>query len=232
MAQTAIVTGGSNGILQAESLASPETLNGPVFLANQTAAPTAVAGQGIVYSLAGQPQWENPQGLTGTIPGCQGGLATAGIVTVANLSAETVLQTMSLPAADPVAGTVYQMVGWGTYSDTGTPTLAWGSRWGGVAGTSLATIAATTLGSGVSTVAFKIDCVLNFLSTTTAQVHMALDLGTSTSTNATTRLTSTPSTASTVAVTSAKTWVTTVTFGTASASNTIQLLAGYSLRIA
>lgn len=231
MAQTAIVTG-SNGILQAESLANPETLIGPLNLTNQSTTPAPVTGAALVYSSAGQPQWENPQGLTGSIPGCQGGLLTAGITTVASTSAEAVLQTMSLPAADPVAGTVYQMVGWGTYSDTGTPTLAWGSRWGGVAGTSLSTIAATTLGSGVTTVAFKIDCVLNFLSATTAQVHMALDLGTSTSTNATTRLTSSPSAAVTVAASTAKTWVTTVTFSASSASNTISLLGGYSVRLA
>lgn len=232
MPNTAIVTGGANGILAAESAAGPETLTGPLLLANQAAAPSAVAATAQAYSLAGQQQWINPQGLTGTVPGCQGGLLTAGIVTVANLSAETVLQTMSLPAADPAAGTVYQMVGWGTYSDTATPTLAWGSRWGGVAGTSLATIAATTLGSGVTTVAFKVECLLNFLSATTAQVHMALDLGTSTTTNATTRLTSSPSGAVTVSAATAKTWVTTVTFSAASASNTLSLLGGFSTRLA
>lgn len=227
---TQLVTGGPNGVLAAETVG--DSMNGPLSLLNQTAAPAAVAGAPQLYGLAGQPAWVNPQGLTGSIPGCQGGLLAAGITTVANLSAETVLQTMSLPAADPVAGTVYQMVGWGTYSDTVTPTLAWGSRWGGVAGTSLSTIAATTLGSGVATVAFKVECLLNFLSATTAQVHMAVDLGTSTSTNATTRLTSSPSAAVTVAASTAKTWVTTVTFSAASASNTISLLGAYSVRLA
>ena len=224
MAQTAIVTGGSNGILQAESLAGPETLIGPLNLANQSTTPTAVSGSGLVYSVAGQPAWENPQGLTGSIPGCQGGLLTAGITTVANLSAETVLQTMTLPAADAVAGTVYRMVGWGVYSDTGTPTLAWGSRWGGVAGTSLTTITATALASSVTNEAFKVECLLNFLSATTAQVYMAVDLGLASS--GTTRLTATPSTATTVSATAAKTWVTTITFSAASSSNTISLLGG------
>jgi hypothetical protein len=232
MAQTAIVTGGSNGILQAEALASPETLNGPLILANQTAAPTAVAAAGTLYALSGQPQWENPQGLTGSVPGCQGGLATAGIVTVNTTSAETVLQSFSIPAADPVAGSVYQMVGWGVYGTTGTPTLAWGSRWGGVSGTSLSTIDATTLGSSLTNVAFKIDCLLNFLSTTTAQVVMALDLSTSSTTNATTRLMNSPSAAVTVSATAAKVWVTTVTFSASNASNTISLLGAYTLRLA
>ena len=231
MAQTAIVTG-SNGILQAESLAGPETLIGPLNLANQSTTPAAVSGSGLVYSVAGQPAWENPQGLTGSIPGCQGGLLTAGITTVANTSAETVLQTFSIPASDPAAGSVYQMVGWGVYSDTGTPNLSWGSRWGGVSGTSLSTIAATALGSSVTSQAFKLDCVLNFLSATAAQVFMTLQLGTSTSTDATTTLTSTPSAAVTVSASTAKTWVTTVTFSAASTSNTISLLGGYSVRLA
>lgn len=228
---TAIVTGGTNGILQAEAAGAAETLNAPLTLANQSAAPAAVAGAGTLYALAGQPQYVNPQGLTGALVGCQGGLATAGITTVANVSAETVLQTLSIPAADAVAGTVYRMTGWGVYSDTGTPTLAWGTRLGGVAGTSLATIAATTLGSGVSNEAFLSVCLLNFLSATTAQVYMAVDLGTSTSTNATTRLTSTPSAATTVSISTAKTFVLTVTFSAASSSNTISLLGGMSERL-
>ena len=231
MAQTAIVTG-SNGILQAESLAGPETLIGPLQLANQSATPAAVAGDALLYASGGQPFWENPQGLTGSLVGCQGGLATAGIVTVNTTSAETVLQTMSVPAADPVAGTVYRMVGWGTYGTTSTPTLAWGSRWGGISGTSLSTIDATALGSSITATAFKVDCLLNFLSTTTAQVYMEVLLGTSTSTNATTLLTSTPSAATTVSASAAKTWVTTITFSASNASNTISLLGGYSVRLA
>ncbi len=230
MAQTAIVTGGTNGILQAESLATPETLIGPLQLANQSATPAAVAGDALLYASAGQPFWENPQGLTGSIVGCQGGLLTAGIVTVANLSAETVLQTMTLPAADAVAGTVYRMTGWGTYGDTSTPTLAWGARWGGVAGTSLSTITATTLASSVTNQAWKSEILLNFLSATTAQVFMSIDLGLANS--GTTRLTSTPSAASTVSATAAKTLVLTVTFSAASASNTISLLGGTSERLA
>lgn len=229
---TALVTGGSNGIFQAESASSPEELLAPLQLLNQAAAPAAVSAAPQLYGLGGQPAWVNPQGLTGSLVGCQGGLATAGIVTVASTASETVLQTLSLPAADAVAGSVYRMTGWGAYSDTGTPTLAFGARLGGVAGTSLATIAATTLGSGVSNVAFKAEVLLNFLSATTAQAYVAVDLGTSTSTNATTRLTSTPSSATTVSLSAAKTLVLTVTFSASSASNTISLLGGMSERLA
>lgn len=231
MPGTAIVAG-PNGVLSAESSSNPELLNAPLELVNQAAAPAAIASTSQLYGLGGQPQWENPQGLTGSLVGCQGGLATAGIVTVANTTSETVLQTLSLPAADAVAGSIYRMTGWGTYSDTGTPTLAWGARLGGVSGTSLATIAATTLGSGVSTVAFRAEVLLNFLSATTAQPLIVIDLGTSTSTNATTRLTSTPSAAVTVSLATAKTLVLTVTFSAASASNTISLLGAMTERLA
>ena len=226
----------NDGIIAAYSNTLNSTATGtqsmtpPVALLNQSAAPAAVAAATTIYSLSGTPQWENPQGLTGTIPGCQGGLATAGITTVNTTSAETVLQSFSIPAADPVAGSVYQMVGWGVYSDTGTPTLAWASRWGGVAGTSLSTITATALASSVSNEAFKVECLLNFLSATTAQVHMAVDLGLASS--GTTRLTSSPSAAVTVVSSSAKVWVTTITFSASSASNTISLLGGFTARLA
>jgi hypothetical protein len=124
------------------------------------------------------------------------------------------------------------MVGWGAYSDTSTPTLAWGARLGGVAGTSLATIAATTLGSGVSNLAWLAEMDVNFLSATTAQAYLKVLLGTSNSTNATTTLTSTPSSATTVSLSTAKALVLTVTWSASSSSNTISLLAGYSMRIA
>jgi hypothetical protein len=229
---TALVTGGSNGPLAAESLSAPETLNGPLTLANQTAAPATPAAGAELYAVGGVLTYINTQGLVNTIVGSQGGIVTAGITTVANTSAETVLQSMSLPALDAIAGSVYKMVGWGTYSDTVTPTLAFGSRLGGVAGTSLSTIAATTLGSGVSNLAWRAELLLNFLSTTTAQVYMEVELGTSNSTNATTLLTSTPSSATTVSLTTTKAWVLTVTFSAASASNTISLLGGWTERVA
>lgn len=226
---TAIVTG-VNGILDAESASAPVDLIAPLTLLNQTAAPAAPSAASALYSLSGQPQWENPQGLTGSIPNCQGGLATAGILTVNTTSSETVLQSFSVPAADVAAGSVYRMTGWGVYGSNSTPTLAWGSRWGGVSGTSLSTITATTLGSSVTNLPFKVVSTLNFLSTTTAQVFIEVDLGTGSS--AVTRLANTPSSAVTVVTSSAKVWVTTITFSASNAANTISLLAGMTERLA
>lgn len=229
---SSVTTGGNNGILAAESPSQPETFNAPVTLANQSVTPVTPTGGPAVYGNNGLLAYVNTQGLVNTIVGSQGGLQTAGIATVSTTASETVLQTMSLPANDAVAGSVYRMVGWGTYGDTGTPTLAFGSRLGGVSGTSLATIAATTLGSGVTGIAWRAECLLNFLSATTAQAFIELELGTSATTNATTLLTSTPTAATTVSLTAAKAWVLTVTFSASNASNTISLLGAWSERIA
>jgi len=207
-----------------------QSMAAPLLMLNQSQAPAAVAGGALIYVLGGVLTYVNPQGLAQTLVGSQSGLVTAGITTVASTASETALQTMSLPANDAIAGAVYRQVGWGVYSTTGTPTLAFGSRLGGVAGTSLATIAATTLGT-VTTVGFKYEIFLNFLSTTTAQCLFELDLGTSSSTNAVTPLLGTPAAATTVAITSTKAWVVTVTWGTSSSSNTLSLLGGYSERV-
>lgn len=227
---TTIVTGGTNGPLAAET--AGYAVNGPLTLNNQSVAPATPTGAAELYATGGVLTYLNPQGLVNTLVGSQGGIQTAGIVTVNTTASETVLQSMSLPANDAIPGAVYRMVGWGTYGTTGTPTLAWGSRLGGVAGTSLSTIAATTLGSGVSNLAWRAECLLNFLSATTAQVFMEIELGTSNSTNATTVLTSTPSAATTVSLTSTKAWALTVTFSASSASNTISLLGGWTERVA
>jgi hypothetical protein len=228
----ALVTGGTNGPLAAESPANPETLYGPLTLANQAAAPAVPSAGVVLYPLGGVLTYTNPQGLVNTMVGSQGGIQTAGITTVNTTAAEAVLQSMPLPANDAIPGAVYKMVGWGTYGDTGTPTLAFGSRLGGAGGTSLSTIPATILGSGVSALAWRAECLLNFLSATTAQVFMEVELGTSNSTAATTLLTSTPSAATAVSLTSAKAWVLTVTFSASSASNSISLLGGWTERVA
>jgi hypothetical protein len=211
---------------------SGSSMAGPLTFTNQAAAPANPTGASVMYSTGGVLTYINPQGLVQTIVGSQGGIQTAGITTVASTSSETVLQSFPLPAADAVAGSVYKMVGWGTFSDTGTPTLAWGLRLGGVAGTSLTTVQATTLGSSLTAAPFKYEILVNFLSATTVQPFFELDLGTSSTTGATTPYSGTPSGAVTVSLSTAKVLVTTVTFSAASASNTISLLGGWTERVA
>jgi hypothetical protein len=169
-----------------------------------------------------------------TMVGSQGGIQTAGITTVNTTASETLLQSMSLPANDAIPGAVYKMVGWGTYGTTGsTPTLAWGARLGGVAGTSLTTIPAiTTLAGATANVPWKYEILLNFLSATAAQCLFELDFGTVLATGATSLFTGTPSAATTVSLTATKAFVSTITWSASSASNTLSLLGGWSERVA
>jgi len=211
---------------------SGSSMAGPLTFTNQAAAPSTPAGASVMYSTGGVLTYINPQGLVQTIVGSQGGIQTAGITTVASTSSETVLQSFPLPAADAVAGSVYKMVGWGTYGTTGTPTLAWGLRLGGVAGTSLTTIPAFTLGSTLVTAPFKYEILVNFLSPTTVQSFFELDVVTATASGVTAPYSATPSAATTVSLSSAKVLVTTVTFSAISALNTISLLGGWTERVA
>lgn len=217
---------------QAVSSTNPAggSMAGPLTIANQAATPAVPTTGPVLYAVNGQLTYENTQGLVQTIVGSQPGITSP--VTVANTGSETVLQSLSMPAADAIAGAVYKMVGYGLYSDTGTPTLTFTSRLGGVAGTSLAQVPAITLGSSVSNCLFKYEAFLAFLSTTTAQCVIELMLGTSSTTDAASAYVATPTSATTVSLSTAKNWVMDVTWSAASASNTISLLAGYTERVA
>lgn len=166
----------------------------------------------------------------GVIPGS---LLTAAGTAVASSASEAELVFAAIPAADVAAGSVWLLEAGGVYSDTGTPTLAFGLRLGGAAGTAIAATAATTLGSGVSALAWAAKAVLAFYDATHAAGHLWVDLGTSNSTNATTKLTATSgATAVTVATATAKHMSLTVTWGTSSSSNTINAMWQYGVRLA
>ena len=229
MAVTQVVVGGPNGLLAAES--TGDTMNGPLTLANQTAAPAATTGTATLYASGGMPASVNPQGLACTIGGSQGGLLTAGLVTVANTASESLLYGLSLPSADPVAGSVYRLEMWGVFSSTGTPTIAFTSRLGGTGGTSLAALPAFTL-AALTNAPWRVRAVLNYLSATTAQCLLETDLDSSTSTDVSGRFISTPAAAVTVSNSTAKVWQVDVTWGTAAAGNTISVLGAYSERVA
>ena len=151
---------------------------------------------------------------------------------VANTVTETAIQTYQLDANEVQAGSIYELSGWGSYSDTGTPTLAFTVRLGGIAGTVLAAIPAITLGSGVTGVPFRWAVTVNFQSATKAQASLKLDLGTSATTGAETPFLSPVAAAVTVDTTTAKTIGVDVTWGTASASNTLTPLATAAKRAA
>lgn len=72
------------------------------------------------------------------------------VTTVSNSSAEATLASMTIPAADAAVGAVYRIKAWGTCVVTGTPTVIFRTRIGGLAGTALASLAAITVRSGAT----------------------------------------------------------------------------------
>ena len=206
----------------------PGTPTGQVSLYSGLGGNSTAAGGGLHATL-------NAQALTTLQGGVVPGSVIVAAAAVANTSAETQLAGLTIPANDVVAGATYMLKVSGVYSDTATPTLAWGLRYGGAAGTSIVANGATptTLGSGVSAVPFQVEAVITFWTTTTATGYYTVDLGTNASTLATTRLTnSTGTSAATVASTTSKVLSLTVTWSAASSSNTISAVTAYGMRLA
>ena len=84
--------------------------------------------------------------------------ATADGTAVANTTTETIaVPNVTIPANYMQDGRVLRMRVAGKLSTTATPTMTWALRWGGVAGTILATTEAITMGSGVANVNWKAD---------------------------------------------------------------------------
>lgn len=151
---------------------------------------------------------------------------------VANTVTETPLQTLQLDAGEVVAGSVYEFKGWGVYSTTGTPTVIFGIKLGGVAGTLLVATPAVTTVTGAANTPFAFEGTVNFHSNVAAVAKIKVDLATvTTDLDATVDL-ATSNGEVAVVTTTAKTLGVDLTWGTASASNTLQLQGGYAKRVA
>lgn len=88
-------------------------------------------------------------------------VATASGVAVANSTAETILfPNVTIPANYMQDGRCLRLRVFGQYSNTGTPTMIFGVRWGGVAGTLLCKTAACTTPSGVTAATYDLDVLL------------------------------------------------------------------------
>lgn len=224
---TTIVTGGTNGPLAAET--SGFAVQGPLTLNNQTSQPAAPVGAAELYATGGVLTYVNPQGLVNTIVGSQGGQTAAGTA-ITGTTAETVLQSMSLPANDAIAGAVYKMAGWGVFTSTGTPgNTVFTSRLGGVAGTSLVATANIVLGTSLTAAQWRHETLLNFLSPTTVVCVTELLINSAAAGAASAYLAASAS-AVTVSLTSTKNWVLDITPG--ASGNSIQLLGGWTERVA
>ena len=80
---------------------------------------------------------------------------------VANTTTETIIfPNITIPANYMQDGRVLRMRAFGKLSTTVTPTMIWAIRWGGVAGTLLATTEAITMGSTVTNVNWDLDAYI------------------------------------------------------------------------
>ena len=203
----------SGGSVTAESgytyplLANPPTTptNGSVQFTNSSGVLSSVSSTGLTSAVGGAIQSQTTTS------------------TVANTAVLTALQSFTVPANDPGVGAVYAMIGYGTYSDTGTPTLIFTLTW---AGTAIATIPAITLGSGVTSVPFSYTAIVNFRTATSVTASITLNFGTSAATGAASLFTNTSVTPTTVVSNAASAFAMNVTWSAASASNTISLAGG------
>jgi hypothetical protein len=137
---------------------------------------------------------------------------------------------MSLPANDAIAGAVYKMFGWGVFTSTGTPgNTVFTSRLGGVAGTSLVASANIALTASLTNAQFKHETLINFLSPTTVSCETEITINSAVAGAASVYLASSTA-AVTVSLTTTKAWVLDITPG--ATGNSIQLLGGWSERVA
>lgn len=111
------------------------------------------------------------------------GWATSDGAAVANTATETVIYPdITLPGGYQNDGRVLRLTVFGKLSTTGTPTMTFALRWGGVAGTLLATSEAITNGSGVTNVSWGVQLTLqvrsngssgSILAVGAAEIHTA-----------------------------------------------------------
>jgi hypothetical protein len=67
---------------------------------------------------------------------------------------------MSVPANYMKGSRLLKLTAFGKLSTTATPTMTWALRWGGAAGTLLATTEAITMGSGVANVNWRLEAFI------------------------------------------------------------------------
>lgn len=86
------------------------------------------------------------------------GVATQDGTAVANTTTEaSIFPAFTIPGGYMQDGRLLRLRAFGKLSTTGTPTMTFAVRWGGAAGTLLATTEALTMGSGVSNVNWDVE---------------------------------------------------------------------------
>lgn len=151
--------------------------------------------------------------------------------TIANSAALSTLQTASIAANEPQAGSVYTMRGYCFYSVTGTPTMAFTLYWGTTSGTAIASIPTITAASGITFASLRYEAMITFRSTTSVTAEITLDIVTNTSTGALTRYIGVPASATTVTTSGSNALTMGFQWGTANSANTISQFGGLTSKV-
>lgn len=136
----------------------------------------------------------------------------------------------TLPANYLQAGSALRFTAFGVLSTTATPTILLGVYYGGVAGTALAVTPATTTGSGVTNVPWRLELTTTVRTTGSSGTAMSQgfwDLGTAVTAVTHLPLPGTALATVTIDTTAAKTLTVGAQWSAASASNTITLHGFY-----
>jgi len=100
-------------------------------------------------------------------------------MTVTGVTAETVLQSATIPADDPQTASVYRIVGYGVLT-AASGALGWTVRWGGVTGKVIASLPNTNVAPVVTSGSFKYNAATPYIQTpttaTTVSTTAAADL--------------------------------------------------------
>lgn len=87
--------------------------------------------------------------------------ATADGTAIANTTTEAIIfPNITIPANYMQDGRVLRVTAFGRYSVTGTPTLVFALRWGGVSGTVIAQTGTITAGSGVTAAQWNLNAII------------------------------------------------------------------------
>lgn len=161
---------------------------GVIKLANTTTVPTATPPtNGVVFtSVAGQPGYVNPHGLSAAL---SAGISTITATTSVTTTGLQALVTGSIPANDPEAGAIYELNGYGVFTTNATATTVVPDLyWGTTAGTLLASLTAASLTASLTNAPFRIRATVTFRTTTSAVAIFDFFLGSSATTGAGTGL--------------------------------------------
>ena len=152
-------------------------------------------------------------------------------VTIANTVTATPLLAYSVPGNTTSAGTTYRLYAYGVYSTSGTPTITFTLAIDTVLAVIAVTPAITT--TTVTNAPFVIDATFTARNSGVAQIagQISVNLDNSTLTDAVSSFIGAPSTTTSIGTTSAHAYTIYVTWGTASASNTISMLGGYVQKV-